>query len=159
MNDLWPDFFAETAEPNDALEIIRHHAVTLEKKTNKKVKATFSKISYRNEAMIEALGHFASLASNQELLENELNEKKDVNELYNKINYKFEIYNETYRFRVFVLEYRILYPIEIIVDEGIKSEISRSIKTTIYNNAELTDCISSIFSSRKLKDIILQMMK
>lgn len=159
MSDLWPDFSNSPVEKNDAIEILREQARLLEKKTDKKVKATFSKIEYKNGA--EQLGRIVqhiSASISSEVLEDELAEKKDANELYRIVNYKFEIYNSTYRFRVFTLHYKEFYPFYITIDEGIQNELAFASDICIDNNASLKELISSIFSSQKLRTIISRMM-
>lgn len=163
MNDLWPDFSPEALEENQAIEILREQARILEKKTNRKVKATFSKIEYSNS--FNNLKEIAqqmqrNLDEGKELLEEELDGKKDAKEFYKTTEYKFEIYNETYRFRVFVLYNRTIFPIEIEIDEDIRANINEySRRLLIDNNAQLKENLSSIFSSKKVMTVIVEMMR
>lgn len=164
MTDLWPNFSFEEMEENKAVDILREQARALEKKTNKKVNATFSKIEYKENAnaITSQIGKMiASISSPErdEILDEELKEKRDVNEFYKTTKYKFEIYNDTYRFRVFVLYNRMVFPINLDVDEGIKSELQDDISAEIKSNAELQNLLASIFSSQKLRTVITQMMK
>ena len=157
--DLWPDFSNEKVENNDALEIIREQTKILEKKTDNKVKATFSKVSYKNNLIADFSRMSAELSAqtNEEISDDELANRGDANNFFNTANYKFEIYNDIYKFRVFLLEYRKLYPIEFKLDEGINNEVRR--RTQIRSNTELIDFLKSVFSSPKLKNIIFEMMK
>ena len=99
----------------------------------------------------------AIAGSKEEIIEAELEGKKDFNNLYNFTEYKFEIFNDTYRFRVFVLKYRIVFPIEIEVDEGIKDELKLSSTELINSDDELKEIVSTVFSSDKLQMIIRRM--
>ena len=163
MVDLWPDFLADEVETNDSVEILREQARLLEKKTNKKVKATFSKVLYSSDLQqFDTVGKAIARLTAQtggEVLEEELSGKKDVNDLYKIINYKFEIFNASYRFRVFTLHNQIFFPIYITLDEGIKDELHFSDDICIESNAELKEIVSSVFSTQKIKTIISKMMR
>lgn len=157
MSDLWPDFnkFKIEIEDNHALEILREQAKLLSQKTNGKIKATFAKINYLGNS----LKMLQSAMNYVEVNESETKGKKDVNDLYNFVNYKFEIYNSTYKFRVFILKYRPIYPIKIEVDEGIREEFSWFETTKdIINDNDLKETIATIFSSKKLQTIINRIM-
>lgn len=166
MTDLWPNFSLAETEENRSIEILRSQARLLEKKTSGKVKATFSKISYKPDSLsdsgllAEALVSMASIVGEKkvEVLDDELTGKTDANELYNFQSYKFEIYNEQYRFRVFVLRNRIVFPIQLDVDEGIRSELHLPTDINIQSNSELKEIVSNIFASHKLGTIVMQMM-
>lgn len=93
-----------------------------------------------------------------EVLDDELTGKTDANELYNFQPYKFEIYNEQYRFRVFVLRNRMMFPIQLDVDEGIRSELHLPTDIKIQSNSDLSEVVSDIFASHKLGTIVAQMM-
>jgi hypothetical protein len=167
MNDLWPNFSQNEIEDNKAIDILREQARTLEKKTNGKVKATFSKIEYKGNlaSITENAGKiFAPLClyAQEEILDEELRQKKDFNELYKLSKYKFEIFNDSYRFRLFTLNYREVYPVDLILDEGIRSELTLSSSCSlnvIEGNSELENLLMLIFSSNKVKTVIGRMMK
>ena len=157
MSDLWPDFnkFNIEIEDNHALEILKEQAKLLSQKTNGKIKATFTKINY----LETSLKTLQSVIDCVEVNEGETKGKKDANDLYTFVNYKFEIYNSTYKFRVFTLKYRPIYPIKIEVDEGIREEFSWFGSTEdIKNDDDLKETIASIFSSSKLQTIINRVM-
>lgn len=164
MNDFWPDFSVQVpCEKNNAVLILREQARLLERKTNKCVKATFSKIEYGDTALRSSLTTFGkALASmslpSEEILENELSNKIDANTLYTPVKYKFEIYNSKYHFRVFELINSSEFPISLKIDEGISNELNIETKVEIHSNAELENIVKSIFSSQKLKTIISRMM-
>lgn len=164
MNDLWPDFSAQIpCEKNNAVSILRDQARLLEKKTNKKVKATFSKIKYGDAALRSSVTTFGKVLASmnlptEEILENELSNKIDANTLYAPVKYKFEIYNSKYHFRVFELINCNEFPITLKIDEGISSELKIKTLVEINSNAELENITKSIFSSKKLKTIISRMM-
>lgn len=160
MTDLWGELNLETNAYSDskAIEILREQARLLEKKTEGKIKATFSKIEYKTTTP-ELFGKtLLSIASRkEEVVDKELEGKKDFNSIYNYTKYKFEIFNDTYRFRVFILNFRPVFPIEIEVDEGIKDELKISSIEKINSDDELREIVSLIFASKKLKLIIGRM--
>ncbi len=157
MQDLWPDFSANQTNPNNAIRIIEEQAKQLETKTNKIVKATFSKLSYYPglDAVIELA--LAIDVQNGEV-EKELQDKTDAKEFLDKENYKFEIYSSAYRFRVFILSYSRLYPIKIIPDEVIAADIRVGKEIIVRSDEELIIQLTSILKSEKLKAIIEQIM-
>ena len=162
MENLWPDIEFKENEKNNAVEILRHQARILEKMTNNKIKVTFSKMNYRKSSMssISQLGTVitAIQGRGEEILEAELQDKDDVNTLFANTKYKFEIFNDEYRFRLFVLNNRPLFPINLEVDGGISEEIEYTNGTEINSNDELKNVIRDIFSCRKVKAVLSRMM-
>lgn len=160
-DDLWPQFCdCESPEENNAIEIFKEQAKLLSGKTDNKVKATFSKLQYSNLSVSSALLGLAATLGEYEIIDDELKNKKDASEFFNTTSYKFEIYNDNYRFRVLVLFNRVFFPIDLEIDEGIKEELNYNTKSVqINNNAELREHIKKILSSKKLFNIIMQMMK
>lgn len=162
MDDLWGNIIIDDVELNDskALEILKEQARILEKKTHGIIKATFSKIDYKVTPIDIFSQTLLSVAvTEREIIDLNLENKKDVNEIYTFVKYKFEIYNDTYRFRVFILKFRPIFPIEIEIDEGIREELGISSKELLINSDnELKKIVSDIFSSPKLQMIIKRML-
>lgn len=160
MADLWGNMQLGDEMLNDskAVEILREQARLLGNKTNGKIKATFSRLEYK-KTTTEVIGHtLLSLAgTKEEIVDTELEGKEDINKIYNFIKYKFEIFNDTYRFRVFILNYRPIFPIEIEADEGIKEELKLSSVEKISSDDELQGKVADIFASGKLQTIIRRM--
>lgn len=159
--NLWDglDLTPETFEENKAVEIIRQQARLLEKKTGGIVKASFTKVEYKVPAS-KAITVVASVLSNMgnEVIDPNIENKKNVNEWYDVVKYKFEIYNHTYHFRVFTLLNREMFPISLDVDEGIKNELINPEFEKIKSNNELIEILGNIFSSNKLKTIITRLI-
>lgn len=159
--NLWDglDLTPETFEENKAVEIIRQQARLLEKKTGGIVKASFTKVEYRVSAA-KALTAVASALSNvgSEIIDPNIENKKNVNDWYDVEKYKFEIYNQTYHFRVFTLLNREMFPIGLDVDEGIKNELLNPDFEKIKSNDELIEILGSVFSSNKIKTIITRLI-
>lgn len=164
MENLWPDFVGEILEKNDSIEILRHQARAINKSTGDKVKATFSKMEYKKSPMgaVAQLGMAMQAASGwkyEEILDDELQDKENINKLFKSVKYKFEIYNDEYRFRMFVLNYSELFPVFLEVDEGILDDINYDNGSEINSNDELKSVIRDIFASKKVKTVISRMME
>lgn len=168
MSDLIGDIFNEfmPIEDNNAVDILQEQARLIGKKSNNIVKGSFAKIEYTQsyKGAQEGLKVFASAISamgisKEEIIEDELKSQTDINRLYNFTSYKFEIYNNTYKFRILTLNNRDFFPIEINLDEGISDELKINNPIKIYSNNQLEDLISSVFSCNKIKVILNKMMQ
>lgn len=165
MNDLWPDFdMTEQSEANNALKILREQSRALAKKMGNKVKATFSKIQYTEtqSGLTPALSVVATLSAatqvkREEVLEEDLTGKTNISDVLKEQYYKFEIYNEKYRFRLFTYTYTPIYPNKMLLDENISKEIGEKQEVSVENDQELIDLLRSIFSSQRVARIIRMM--
>ncbi len=159
---LWPDFKNEDLDENHAISILREQARAIKSETNGVVCATFSKIQYKSGIIttVKTLSQVAATISMpiEDEPEEDLKDKTDINELFNKTSYKFEIYNSEYRFRLFVLNYSELFPVSLVVDEGILKEISYKNNAPISNNNELESIVREIFSSQKVRTVVSKMI-
>ena len=158
LNDLWPDFDVveqDENEENNALKILREQARILGKKSGNKVKATFSKIHYRevSSGFSSALTAMAAITA-----ASQTKGKTNVSDVLREQPYKFEIYNEKYRFRLFVYTYSPIYPNKMSLDENIAKDIEESRETYIDSDRDLIDLLSSIYSSQRVKRIIRMMI-
>ena len=118
MESLWPSISEQSIEENLSLSILRDQASFIKKETNNRIRATFSKVSYK-PGPLSASKQLGEMISNmtssvyEENVEDELQNKKNINDLFSIIKYKFEIYNDEYRYRLFVVNYSELYPISL----------------------------------------------
>lgn len=164
MESLWPIFDEVELERNQTIEILRQQARAISKDTNNKIKATFSKMEYKKGAItaveqLDAVVKAVSPANFEEVLDEELIGKQNVNDLFTAEKYKFEIYNEEYRFRLFTVKYCELFPIALIVDDGISKEISYRNDQPINSNEDLKKIVRDIFSCKKVRTVIAKMKK
>ena len=164
MESLWPDFEELVIEQNNSLQILKTQARAIKSKTNGIVSATFSKMNYKlgsANKLISAGQMLSALVSPayEEVLDKELADKVDVNDLYKKADYKFELYNSEYRFRLFVLYYTELYPISLEVDEGILEDVPYKNGAPISSNEELESVLREIFSSKKVRSVVGKMLQ
>ena len=97
--------------------------------------------------------------SQEEVLDDELMGKEDINALTKVSIYKFELYNDSYRFRIFTFKYCELFPVYMCVDEGIREELNLPKEIRIDSNQDLKDIFSKVFKSTKLSSIITKMMR
>lgn len=158
MSNLWPDFNKDIeVEDNNALHILHAQARGLAEKTGGKVKASFSKINYskvRSNA-IEAIGKLAlNPVLREEVLEDDLKEKINVSDELKEQKYKFEIYTDSYRFRLFSYIYSPLYSNEMILDENIAEEIGEEQEISINSDKELIELLKAIFGSARVRKIV-----
>ena len=162
MADLWPEIQLITFEENNSVNILREQAKNISKKTEGKIKGTFSKITYKKNGLTELSKAISALPLSGNLIEEnddkELVGKTDANVLYNLERYKFEIYSEEYRFRIFTLDNRPVFPVFINIDEGICEELQFNRREEIASNRELEEMVSSVFNSRKVQTIISRML-
>lgn len=166
MNDLWPDFdMTEQCDSNNALKILREQSRVLAKKSGNRVKATFSKIKYTEplSGLASALSAMATISTvnqvkKEEVLEEDLTGKINISDELKEQNYKFEIYNEKYRFRLFTYIFAPIYPNKMLLDENIAKEINEKQEVVIENNQELVNLLRSIFSSQRVGRIISMMV-
>ena len=164
MESLWPKFDDCEVEDNNSIQILRAQASALRNETKNAVNATFSKMTYKAgpTSAIKSLGQMMSSMSSpvyEEVLDEELEEKTDVNTLFKHTKYKFEIFNNEYRFRLFVLNYSELYPISLEVDGGILEDILYSNNSPISSDDELKSVIKDIFSSKKVHTVVAKMLQ
>ncbi len=164
MESLWPKFENSIIEENNSIKILRSQAKAIKAETDGSVNATFSKMNYRSgpASTIKAFGQMMSSMSSplyEEILDDELKDKADVNKLYAITKYKFEIYNSEYRFRLFILNYREMFPVSLNVDEGILEDITYKNEDPITSNNELENTLKSIFSSSKVRAVVTKMLQ
>lgn len=54
----------------------------------------------------------------------EADSRHNANELYKPARFSFDLYNKTYRFKVFELTLLPLYPVDLLLDEGVFNEVA-----------------------------------
>ena len=165
--DLWGNIENDSGLTSDILPLIQKQANLLQVKTGDKLKADFSKITYQyKEAPLSILQTVSSLTrimapvmeTKAEIVENdERKNLEDASHLYEHAKYKFEIYNDKYKFRLFTLDYQSTYPIELEVEYGILDD--KLVKKEINSYEQMKDILSSIFTSNKVRFIIHRMIK
>jgi len=164
MESLWPKFEEQIIEQNDSIQILREQARAIKSETNGIIHATFSKMNYKAGPTnaIKTLDQVMSAMSSsfyEEVLDDELVNKTDVNALYKITKYKFELYNTDYRFRLFVLNHREMFPISLEVDEGILEEVQYKNGVPISSNNDLKNVLREIFSSYKVRSVVSKMLQ
>lgn len=164
MESLWPKFEEQELEPNNSIKVLRDQARAIKSETKGAISATFSKMNYKAgpASALKTLGQVVAAMSSptyEEELEEDLANKTDVNVLYSITKYKFELYNDEYRFRLFVLNHRELFPISLEIDEGIADEIQYKRGSPISSNEELKTVLRDIFSSNKVHTVVSKMLQ
>jgi len=164
MTDLWPSFLPnDIAEESHAVELLEEQAKLLYEKTGGKVRAKFVKAEYKTpmKTFAQKVSEMVAPVALIEEPDLDIKDKIDVNELYEPTSYFFEIYNDTYHFRVFTLKNRIVFPVQMVIDEGIWEELSfpfRKQPLDIENNEELEDVVRQVLGTKKLRSIVNRLM-
>lgn len=161
---LWPSFSSRNGyEENKALDIITAQAEALKSLTNGKIQAVLTQ-SIVDSSTIRALNELSqaakrSISLGREILPPELEGKRDINDLFISQTYKFEIFSDNYRFRVFILDNSVNYPITLEIDEGIAKEyFGTAYIQKVNSNDDLKRLLKKIFTSRKMYTIVNYIM-
>lgn len=167
--DLWGDVTQSSGSAKSVLSLIQEQATLLETKTNGKVKADFSRIHYQYKQeqtsmqimqnMLKTMSVLSSVTTSQPQLV-EVDERKDLEDashFYEQGEYKFEIYSDKYKFRLFTLEYKSVFPLKIEVEYGILED--KVVTENIKSMEALKSLLISIFVSNKVRFIIQKMME
>lgn len=167
MADMWPELFEDNYdfEENRALDILDEQVTAINNKTNGRIKGLVTEIKYTDNVpgLTSAMNTFVKLLSaanvqRQEVLEEELDSKVDINHLYQNTPYKFEIFSDSFRFRILVLINRTDFPIQITLDEGISQELKIDKHKLIESNSQFEEVLSSILGSSKMRSILNRML-
>lgn len=161
MEKLWPDFKNEQIEKNRTLSILREQAEVLDEQTQGKVKVAFSEMNFmpaKDAAIKMITAVMDKLSSEQEQLEVDLANKKDVRDLFQVTKYKFELYNDSYRYRLFIYNYSEMFPVTIEVDPGIAEDIPYKSGSKIESNEQFIEVIKDIFHSRRVGVVVSRML-
>lgn len=165
FGSVFDDAVNNLVEENLTYDILQEQARLIKTKTNGLIKCTFSLIERKSPSpgAIVAVSVFSkalakSGISQEEILDDELEGKEDINSLTKERIYKFELHNDNYRFRIFTFRYCELFPVYMCVDEGIREELSLPKEIRIDSNQDLKDAFGRIFKSKKLLSIITKMM-
>ena len=152
--NLWDvpsvDILGDSTE--NVMEIMKQQAQYLKEGTNGKVMGKFSRIK---NIMANIAGLAAALSS-EVTDDNEINNLSDANNLYKSQKYGFEIYNQTYKFRIFEMSLSPLYPISVMIDEGVLEDTQESLSNCIEKGStntifiirsdnELLECLKIVF--------------
>lgn len=84
-------------------------------------------------------------------------ELKDANVLYRVNRYAFDICGDGYRFRVFTLACRPIFPVEMQIDEGIYQELSFELRS--YSRGSSEEFSVRLGSSDELKHVFGLLLK
>lgn len=166
--NLWDvpsvDILGDSTE--NVMVIMKQQAQYLKEDTNGKVRGKFSRIK---NIMANIAGLAATLSS-EITDDNEINNLSDANNLYKSQKYGFEIYNQTYKFRIFEMSLSPLYPISVMIDEGVLEDTQESLSNCIEKGStntafiirsdnELLECLKIVFSSKKVKYILYKLQQ
>lgn len=169
--NLWviPSTNDEINKTDNIFEIVRQQGQYLKEHTNGKIFGKFAKI--KKVSPLSTMGAVLSTLATREVLQNDdSNALIDANDFYVDQKYGFEIYNNTYKFRVFEMIISPVYPAHIIIDEGITEYIEAELISFVEKGKEanhyifesdesLIECLRLIFSSKKVKYILYKLQQ
>lgn len=157
MKDLWPESFESERFACNAVELLTEQAAILKDKTGGIVQAALLPIQPADRTVVTLMAELVTATDREG--RDELSGKTDINTVFELKKYKFELYSDTYHFRVFTLYNRAQFPIDIVLDEGIAEELGqKETRIAIDNNEELMSLVANIFSCRKVSQIISHMI-
>lgn len=165
--NLWEDSREDDYVTTENIKKICHAQINnLKKNTGDKIKGTFARVNNPYAAMTKVA---KTLASSEKLEDSESSAVKDANDLYDDPVYGFEIFNQTYRFRIFDIRLAPVYPVKIHLDEGVQNDIEDEIyeyknQDRIYgysanNDDEFIEILKAALNSKKVKYIRDQLLK
>lgn len=147
---------------SNIVEIMRQQGKYLKEGTNGKVFGKFNHIKNLAAGM-QALSRAVSF----EVVDDpETSNLDDANKLYGAKKYGFEIYNNTYKFRVFEMLLTPVYPVNISLDEGIVEDTQHELinsyieklpeanQFSVKSDDEFLTFLRIVFSSKKVRYII-----
>jgi hypothetical protein len=168
----WDELFGEDVEAatDNVANIMNGYCDHIEKSSEESVHARFVEMKLVEKHAVGLAGIAMALSREGDLYEKDALDQRDINELYNSATYVFDIYNDRYQFRLCKLVYGAMYPVKVIIDEGVEEEIRDGISSQfeydehseayiIENDMDLKRCFASMITSRKAKNILRQLRK
>ena len=168
-DNLWdiPSNSEDILSSDNVFEIMRQQGQYLKESSEQKIYGKFCKIKTINP--LSTMGIVLSAFATKEVLQNdETDTLKDAGDWYKSQKYGFEIYNKSYKFRVLEMIITPVYPIHLIIDEGVTENIQEEIiacaeKSNINSHYlvnsddQLLECLKLIFTSKKVRYILYRM--
>ena len=172
------NFQDEVKYTDNIHKIIEKQCEYLSQYTQGKVFAVFDEIKIAN-AMLSTSQfeeNLNKIVANITSVKGNNNEKipttdlVDINEIYSEKHYEFQICTDKYRFRLFELVMTPIYPVKIIVDEGIcknigskLSKIAETIEESNYyeicDEDAFCEVLKNVLQDRKVRYIIKELQK
>lgn len=168
-DNLWdiPSDNEDILSSDNVFEIMKQQGQYLKESSHQKIYGKFCKIKTVNP--LSTMGVVLSAFATKEVLQNdETDSLKDASDWYKSQKYGFEIYNKSYKFRVLEMIITPVYPIHLIIDEGITENIQDEITSCaekgnianhylVSSDEQLLDCLRLIFTSKKVRYILYRM--
>ena len=158
---------ASTEATDNIKEILRQQAQYLKSDTNGKVMAKFSKIANVSASITDELPVMLNVKTENE----ETKDLPDANTFYKPQYYGFEIYNSSYKFRIFELNLPPLYPVSMFLDEGVLEDAKAELREcsiekgakkneyVIKSDGEFIKSLKAILSGKKVTYIIYRLQQ
>lgn len=177
--NYWGDLLQETVEKTDnIIMIMEEQCRSLSEITQNKVSAVFDVVDKKNE-LIESIlkpildvtvskcGTFPVLQDKEKVGGIAIEDRFDASGMFYRKHYAFELYTNTYRYRLFDLMLTPSYPIEITIDDGISDDIGKYLEKykvskncfSINSEVDFRNVLKYILQNRRVKYIVNQMIK
>ncbi len=172
MDNFWESSDnIELFTTDSIFKIMNEQSAFLSKETENRVSAVFEEVPQSTMAasMIKMLEVFANANS---LLEakDDSSKRIDANDLYRVSEYEFSLYTDVYKFRIFRLLIKPIYPVVLSLDEGINEEIGIFIKSlckildkpneySLENEDVFINVLKKVLQCRKVQYIIRELSK
>lgn len=175
-NNLWANVVKSDGDYEDTSKVIpffRGQANDLGEMTGGKVTALFDATEKLiNPSSVGAILSSALASSglaSSSFLDDASRPLDDANSLYFENHYAFEIRSNRYRFRLFSLTVRPLFPVEMRVDEGVLDDVEDLLRgvaeredgttnITIHSFSDMTRCFEVLLGSKKLGYLVRSLM-
>ena len=168
----WDELFEGEIEhsTSNIAEIMQEYCDSIEKSSGGTVRARYDELRMATSVAGGTLFNAASvLLPHEEFYQANALSQRNINELYEPNTHVFDIFNDTYQFRLCDLTYGSMYPAEIEMDEGVQDEISEALNSEfelrepcfyiLNSDDDLRSCFRLMVMSRKVRSILLQLRK
>ena len=170
------DDFKDLLYTDSIYEIMKQQSQLLREMTKNRVFAIFDEIKSSGgmmtlaKTMSDSLSGISSIYQTSECIGDlDTDGLLDADDLYAEKKYGFEIYTEEYKFRLFSIIMKPIYPIMLQLDEGINYEIKNALKAKlihlekeneykIENDEMFCDSLQDILQSKKVRYIIKKLI-
>ena len=150
--------------------IMAGYCESIEEQTNKVVHARYEELKLERRPANGIAAFASTLSQSEEAYQVNALPQEDINRIYDSATYVFDVYNETYQFRLCELVYGARYPVEITIDEGIEKELHGTLRLQyqrkehdgayiVVRDDALEKCFRLMFTSQKARYIFGQLCK
>lgn len=170
-NNLWGDINNQQKlnYTDNIKNLLKEQSEIIKNMTRSVIKCRFGKLKdVGYTSAIKSLAGIANGLSSKRIIKGTEQETlSDANKLYESSLYGYELYSSSYKFRIFEIILNPIYPVTVNLDDGIMTDCSNEIKSTlsiqdnlieIKSDDEFNQFLSIILPSKKLHYIISKLL-